>query len=75
MHGVIPSLIMDHFSIVVCCLILYSECWAVFRFRLAAVVQPGRADVGMTKPLLNLGDVRFVFQGIGGRDAAHRMYA
>lgn len=38
----------------------------VLRTRLAFVVEAGGADVGVPQPLLDLGDVGFVLQGIGG---------
>jgi hypothetical protein len=44
--------------------------WAVFLPGLAVIVNPGRRDVCMAEPFLDLGDVRFMIEGIGrGRGA------
>ncbi|SEJ50847.1 hypothetical protein SAMN04244579_04630 [Azotobacter beijerinckii] len=42
----------------------------IFRPHMAAVVEPGGADVGVAQPLLDLGDVRLVFLGVGGGGGA-----
>ena len=43
---------------------------AVFRPGLAVIVNPGFRNVGTTDPLLHLGDIGFVIEGIGGRRGA-----
>jgi len=47
--------------------------WAVLRFVLPAIVDPGRGNVGMSKPLLDLGDVSFVWKRARGGRRSHRM--
>lgn len=54
-------------------LVVYSECRAILRFRLPPIVEFGRRNVGMTEPLLDLGDVRGIRQGIGRGGGPHRV--
>src|SRR5689334_3605267 len=49
--------------------------WTVFRPRLAVIVNPGGGDVGVAKPLLDLGDVSLVVERVGGSGRAQRMGA
>ena len=37
--------------------VLYLEDWRILRPTLTMIVHPRRADIGVTQPLLNLGDV------------------
>lgn len=55
--------------------ILYVERRAVLRARLAPVVQPGRGDIRVTEPFLDLGDVRFVRERVRRRRRPHGMHA
>ena len=51
------------------------ECRTVLRARLVVIVDAGGGDVGMTEPLLNLGDVGLVVERIGGGRRVQRMGA
>src|SRR5437762_2627707 len=48
---------------------------AVLRPRLAVVVQPGCRNVGMAEPLLDLGDVGLVREGVGSSGGAQGVHA
>ena len=52
----------------------HPECWRVFRPRPRAIVEAGRRHVRMSKSYLNLGNVRFMREGIGGGRRPHRMH-
>jgi hypothetical protein len=56
-------------------LIPHPEGRAVLRPRLAPVVKPRRGDVRMAEPFLDLGDVGFVRERVGGGGGAQRMHA
>ena len=39
---------------------------AVLRSGFPSIIEPGGRDIGVAQPFLHLGDVGFVFQGVGG---------
>ena len=47
---------------------------AVFRLALAPLAEAGRGDVRMTEPLLHLGDVCLLREGVDRSSRAHRMH-
>jgi hypothetical protein len=47
-------------------LITYLKRRAVFRPRLALIIEPGRSDIRVPQPLLNLGDVCLVIKRVRG---------
>lgn len=47
----------------------------VFRTVLALVVEPGRGDVGVAQPLLDLGDIGIMRERVGRRRGPQRMHA
>lgn len=47
----------------------------ILRPQVPAVVEPGGADVGMAQPLLDLGDVGLVLEGVGGGGGAQAVDA
>ena len=49
------------------------ERWAVFGPRATVVVNPRRGDVGVPKPILHLGDIGLVIEGVGGGRRPQRM--
>lgn len=55
--------------------IFHSERRAVFGPRFPAIVEPGCADMGVTKPSLDVGQVGSVFQGVGGGGGAQGVQA
>jgi hypothetical protein len=46
------------------------ECRTVFGAGLSVIIDPRRRDVGMAKPLLDFGNIRFMVKSIGGRRGA-----
>ncbi len=48
---------------------------AAFRAALALVIHPGRRNIRMPEPLLHLGDVGLVGQGVGGGGRPQRVHA
>jgi hypothetical protein len=51
------------------------ERWAILRPRAAMIVDPRGGDVGVPEPLLHLGDVGLVIEGVGSGRRAQRMRA
>jgi hypothetical protein len=55
-------------------LIFYPKRRAVFRLALAPVIEARRRYVGVSQPVLNLGDIGFVRERVGRRRGAQRMH-
>jgi hypothetical protein len=56
-------------------LVIHLESRTVLRTCLAVIVDAGGGDVGVTEPLLDLGDVGLVVERIGGGCRAQRVNA
>ena len=55
--------------------IIYSKRRTIFRPVFPLIVKPRGGDIGMTQPLLHLGNIGIVLQGVCRRRRPQRMHA